>query len=282
MKKKGIIALDIDGTITAERHHVSKNVIQYLSFLVTDGWQVIFITGRPFSWAFRSLQDVSFPYYFAVQNGALVLSMPDKKIVTRYYLNRSIIGSMEDICKNEPSDFVIYSGFENDDVCYYRSHHFSSDLLSYVQARSVSINEKWVDISTYDRLKMDCFPSVKCFGRLDSAKRMHEKIEIELGFHAPLMRDPLGENYYVVQVTAPHVNKGETLLRFHEEQRNSGPMIAAGDDANDISMLKVAQIKIVMETAPEEVLKLADIIAPSAEKEGIIEGLSKAVNQFKG
>ena len=43
---KGIIALDIDGTITVEHHSIEPEVVRYLSGLAAEGWKMIFITGR--------------------------------------------------------------------------------------------------------------------------------------------------------------------------------------------------------------------------------------------
>ena len=62
---------------------------------------------------------------------------------------------------------------------------------------------------------------------------------------------------------------------------NEGIVIAAGDDYNDITMLKSADITVVMSTAPTEILALADIVAPPAVEMGIIEGLGKAVKSKK-
>jgi hydroxymethylpyrimidine pyrophosphatase-like HAD family hydrolase len=44
-------------------------------------------------------------------------------------------------------------------------------------------------------------------------------------------------------------------------------------------MLESANIKVVMATAPQDLLKMADIIAPAAQKFGIIQGLQQAIDQ---
>jgi hydroxymethylpyrimidine pyrophosphatase-like HAD family hydrolase len=56
-----------------------------------------------------------------------------------------------------------------------------------------------------------------------------------------------------------------------------GKVIAAGDDYNDESMLKVADVKVVMATAPQDLLLKADVVAPAASEEGIIAGLEAAI-----
>ena len=73
---KGVIALDIDGTLTDETHQVPNEVAVFLASLVADGWEIVFITGRTFRWVRNALSHLTFPYHLAVQNGAIILKMP--------------------------------------------------------------------------------------------------------------------------------------------------------------------------------------------------------------
>lgn len=274
--KKGIIALDIDGTVTANIHGVPANVEKYLSSLVSTGWSVVFITGRNYTWGADSLRNLTFPHYMAVQNGAIIFHMPETEIVAKKYLDTSIFAGMDAICKDLPTDYVIYAGFEYDDVCYYRPKQFDPDLLKYVLKRAETLREKWCPLESYHELPIKEFPSIKCFSPYIPALELTVKIE-DLGLHAPIIQDPFDPQMRVIQATEGRVNKGEALKDILKLKNQGGPVIVAGDGYNDLSMLKVADVKVVMKTAPKEVLAFADIIAPSAEEEGIIQGLEKAI-----
>lgn len=279
--KNGIIALDIDGTITAEHHRLPIAVENYFSTLANAGWLLVFITGRTYSWGYEVLKTLDFPYYFAVQNGAIILEMPSRHIISRKYLDRSILETMDLICEGEPSDYVIYGGFEYDDICYYRPTRFSSELLIYLENRVGSLKETWRSIKSYDEMPIDNFASIKCFGKQSDALRLCQKIEEHLGLHVPLIRDPFNENYFVVQAIHAEISKGQALRALIASLKFQGVIIAAGDDFNDVSMLEMADIKIVMSNAPREVLKLAHIIAPPAIEEGIIKGLQIAIESYQ-
>jgi hydroxymethylpyrimidine pyrophosphatase-like HAD family hydrolase len=274
---KGIIALDIDGTITTEMHSMPREVVEFLNSLAQEGWRIIFITGRTFTWGYEVLNCLPFAYDVAVQNGAILLQMPSRKILSKKYLNTTIFPAMNTICCDEPSDFVLYGGFETNDQCFYRPDYFSSDLLTYVQTRTMTLKENWYPVDSYDEVSLEEFPSIKCFGRYDSALRISQKIEGSLGLHAPIIRDPFDETYYVIQATHPDINKGQALQDFIRLTGHKGIIIAAGDDNNDLSMLAVADVKIIMATASEEVRKYGDIIAPPASEYGIIAGLKEAI-----
>jgi dihydroneopterin aldolase len=278
---KGIIALDIDGTLTASTHALDQGVINILNDLDRQGWKFIFLTGRPFQWSFATLEPLTFSYALAVQNGALLLEMPLKKILRCKYLPKTILPTIEAICQDLKTDFVVYSGLENDDQCYYRPDHFPPSLLTYVCQRSAFLGEKFVPLQTFSDLPVTFFPSIKFFASQEQAFLISQNIERRLGLHAPPNRDPYNPDYFVIQATHVAANKGDVLREFVQLIDASGPIIAAGDDYNDRTMLELADVKIVMANAPEDLLKLADIIALPAKQQGIIQGLTNAVKLAK-
>lgn len=280
VQQLGIIALDIDGTLTVDHHPIEPDVVTYLNSLFKSGWSFIFITGRTFSRGYEVLKTIPFPYYFAAQNGSIIIEMPSRRIVSKKYLSRTVIPLIEEICKDEPSDFVMYTGFENRDLCYYRPAYFDQELLKYLKERTEMFNETWQEIQSFDDMLQNEFSSIKCFGKYASASRIAKRIETELNLHIPLIRDPFNRDYYVAQATHPEADKGLALSEIVKNLPKGSVSIAAGDDHNDVSMLNVASLKVVMDTAPKELLAMADIIAPSAKEKGIIVGLKQAIEIF--
>lgn len=274
---KGIIALDIDGTITIPGHRIAPEVIHYLHELARQKWQILIITGRTLKLSQHVVHDFTFPYYLAVQNGAILLEMPLQRIVAKKYLHKDILPIMHQICEGEPTDCVIYAGCEHQDLCFYRPQYFSDELREYIQKRSLAVNELLREVSSFDLLDFDQFPSIKCFGLHQPALTVAQRIEKQLGLHVPLIRDPFNPTYYVAQATHSDVSKGHVLQNLKSMLGSPQVVIAAGDDYNDNSMLAVANIKVVMASAPADMLSQADIIAPPAEKLGIISGLQEAL-----
>ncbi len=278
---KGIIALDIDGTITVEHHSIEPEVVRYLSGLAAEGWKMIFITGRTFHWGYSVLRFFPFPYDFAVQNGAIILEMPTRRIVSKKYLHSSIFPVMDSICKEEPGDYIVYAGYEHGDRCFYRPERFDPPLLDYLKQRTRQFEETWIPVHSFADLEVQEFPSVKYIGLNPSAQRIAQKIEEHLGLHVPLIRDPFNAEYYVAQATHALVSKGHAVMDFKKIIGCTGPVIAAGDDNNDRTMLAVADAKVVMASAPQDMLAMADVIAPPATERGIIAGLTEAIKRTR-
>lgn len=277
---KGIIALDIDGTVTQESHTMASQVADYLTSLAKDDWKIIFITGRPFQWSYQTLKDLSFTYILAVQNGSLLIQLPEMEIVVRKYLSKDIIPRMNDICERFDTDYIIYSGLENDDICYYRPKRMSHSLLDYVKRRSSTLNEIYQAVESFHDLPITVFSSVKCFADEPQAFALSQEME-ELGLHAPPNRDPFDRRYFVIQGTHGDATKGLALKNYAKHFCGHLPIIAAGDDYNDLTMLEVADIKIVMANGPQELIKMADVVAPEAKQNGIITGLEEAIQKVR-
>ena len=51
------------------------------------------------------------------------------------------------------------------------------------------------------------------------------------------------------------------------------PLITGGDDNNDIPLLKAGDVRIAMDGAPDALQNIAHIIAPPADRMGIIQGM---------
>jgi len=277
----GLIALDIDGTLTSDHDTIPLEVLGFLDECVEKGFDLIFITGRSYPRTLPMIQLKS-PYYLAVQNGAQCFHVPTGERIFDRFLEASLLPQFSALSEQEPTGMVVFDPGVEEDLCYFRHQDFSRDLFEYLQRRRKRFHETWREVTNFEEVPMQRFPALKYFGFLDSLERicghMHR---LGLKVDAPIIRDPFGEGYYVAQVTADGVNKGDALRRFAEHRQNGGPVIAAGDDYNDLSMIEQADVKVVMKTSPKQLLDMGDIIAEAPKDLGIIEGLKRAIGGFR-
>lgn len=271
----GLIALDIDGTLTCDHDEIPAEVMAFLEDCVAEGFDLIFITGRSYPRTVPMIK-MKTPFYLAVQNGAQCFHLPTGELIFDNFLEPEMLPYLDQICRDEPTGMLVFDQATDQDICYFRESDFSRDLFDYLQRRKKAFHETWIEVEEFPEKR---FPAVKYFGFLDSLERICGHIHRHgLKVDAPIIRDPFGEGHYVAQVTAHGVNKGDALLRFARHRKNGGPLIAGGDDYNDLAMLQSADVRVVMSGAPQELLDLADIVAPPVKELGIIEGLKKAIS----
>lgn len=274
---KGWIALDIDGTITQDKYSIPEEVIKFIHDAVKSGWKIAFATGRAFVFAKPALEKINFPYIILPQNGSVALRMPGQEIVFKRYMKPSVLADLEEVYEGKHSHFLVYSGFENGDRCYYRSDRFSKQDLAYLEEVQKREKEEWIDAS-HSSIDFD-IPLIKCFGKLDAMKKIGSKLLKKGYFEVSLIRDPFHTSYYILMVTDSKASKGASLREMFSYDGRGDLVVAAGDDENDISLLQTADVKIAMPHAPEVVRKIADFIAPAVSEMGIIYALKIVIQR---
>lgn len=276
---KGFICLDIDGTITADPFHISEEVIACFEALHEKGWEFLFCTGRPFTFAHKLFSTLSFPFHLSLQNGADLLKMPEKKSLSKEHLSIDILPKLDQIYKEMEEDYLIYAGPEKGDFCYYRPHRFSLQILEHLEVVRSIVSEPWQALEEFSFSEKEAFPLIKALGKKEEMENLNAKLQHFPEVQSTCIKDPLGDgSTYLTLITAKKATKGEILRKL----RNLFPgafLIAAGDDFNDTTMLQEADFSIVMNTAPKEMFPLANLIAESAKDFGIIKALEQATGE---
>ncbi|MCH9634612.1 MAG: hypothetical protein S4CHLAM7_13650 [Chlamydiae bacterium] len=278
---KGWICLDIDGTLTNEILSIPKPVLEYIHFLHQEQWQLIFVTGRLFSLGYKVLKSLTFPYYFVPQNGASWFEMPSQKIGSRHYLALKTIQELEPLIKGSGLDFVLITGIENQDQCFYRPDRLKIETLEHIQKNLSSLAGQWKAVSSFTDLGLENFPMAKIYGSNECLKNVISSLQKVSSIEAYLLEDSAKPNHSVIHIMRKGVNKGKAVLDIINTPLLTKTIISAGNDFNDESLLDIADIKIAMSDSPKFLLEKADIIAPSVKNYGIIPALKKAIEQTK-
>lgn len=275
---RGTIALDIDGTITNREHQIPDGVATYFENLHKDGWQFVFVTGRPFSFAMMTLPKLTFPFLLAVQNGADLIEMPDRKRIDRAYLKIDVVEALDALYEGEEGDFLVYGGFDHGDLCYFRPDRFSPKMQEYLKEIEKLSATPWIPLKTFQIEHQSTFPLIKYIGKEEVLRKFDEKLKTIPDLKTSIIRDPIDPSLHLTLITHKEADKGIAAKKFIEKYNLNRPLITGGDDNNDIPLLKVGDIRIAMDGAPEVLQNIAHIIAPPADRMGIIQGLEEAIH----
>ena len=271
---KGVIALDIDGTSAQKGKAIHPALSAYLEKLSLQGWVIYFVTGRMLSFAKKAFDTLNFPFYLALQNGADIIEYPSKKLLYRSYIASNVSLKMDERCP-----FVIYSGFERGDFCYYVPGKFSKKERAYLDKLKKVGGEEWVALDSFEDEKLQKeVPLIKGFGTLESLENVEKMLA---DYSTSTIEDTVDPSLYIMLVTSKEADKGIAIdhLRQRLKIPKSAPTIVAGDDRNDIPMLKKADIAIVINHAPKELHPLATFFAEPPEKDGLIEALKQVIDE---
>jgi len=274
---KGWLAFDIDGTITNNKTFIPHEVCVYFKQLYKQGWKFVFLTGRSFAFSKSCLDCLDFDYYFSAQNGSLLLEMPSKQILLKNYLDKTALILIGHAFEGLSGDIVISRGVEFNDVCYFRPKKIPDNFISYVQELQIRDSEILVQV---DDFEIDTSTVVKCLAPLKHLRHIEERLKKLNMFEISFLRsDPFYPTDPMLVVAKKGTSKGAALMHL-VNQHERVPIIAAGNDRNDASLLDVSDVKIAMKDSPSILLERANYIAPSVEKLGIISALRDVLRRF--
>lgn len=275
--KKGTLAFDMDGTITEEATSIPGHVVEVLEKWSQD-WHIAIITGRPFIYAKKALEQLKFPFLLAVQNGADIIEMPKGKKQASHHLKHPFLKELDIIYKDFEESFLIYGGFDQNDVCYYRPHLFSDKMLTYLKNLEKKTGLSSEPIENLEQLKDSGIALVKCVGRAGVLNQIAERIASFQGINGFQIKDPLFPEYDLLVITSDEANKGKAADWLLTHAGFTRPLIVSGDDNNDIPMMKIADYAIAIGTEKCPVRPFADICIPFDGGKGLIQAVERGID----
>jgi HAD-superfamily hydrolase, subfamily IIB len=277
-----LLVTDIDGTITHQPHQLDDRVIEALYQYHEAGWDLFFLTGRYFSYAYPLFQNLSVPFLLGSQNGSSVWSSTEKEFIYFQNMPRDFLRVLERYFEGLDLIVCIESGASNRDT-YFRQGLGNKTrelkaILDTVYFPSEESAELLVDVQgcLSDEFTYENFAVAKFFGRREEVKKIMDRFveapEVSSRVTMNYMRWPFDFNYAVLLLTLKDISKGFAVDQVvHTFYKGNKPFImASGDDANDIDLLSRGDFRIVMQTAPKEMHGLADFLAPPAKDLGIL------------
>ncbi len=266
MRKRKLIAIDLDGTLLDSSLSVSPFSVSIIKKLKEQGHVIVLASGRPY----RSIKDI----YYSLEldspliayNGALVFNPKDSsfpKLERKFSSSslRKIYGDNKDI---------LLSGMAEDEKTIYLQNE---DL--YLNNYFPYLGENHLIGELEEIILTDCYTAL--FNCLDIDVDRLKKSVNEEGL---LFRHWNGNTYS--EAALKDVNKG-TALEYILKELNISPeeCIAFGDSDNDYEMLSIAGNAYVLSNSKSAILKDSfKITEKGNDEDGVALTLRKIFSLF--
>ena len=269
---KGIIALDLDGTLLNSEKELSSGNLAALERAAAAEFEIVPTTGRFYGGMPKVIRDLPFINYAITINGAEVADLHSGEVI---YKAEIPVQQAIEIMRLLDEHPVIYD-------CYQANDAFMSAALKELVDETVS-SPHYVKMIHELRKPV---PELKAFlaeRGLDVQKvqffTKYPELRLQMMRELPIRFENLSVSSSVsdnVEINQIHANKGEALLALaaHLGLKRK-QTIAFGDGLNDLPMLEQAGIGVAMANACEEARKLADWIAPTCDEDGVAAGIAK-------
>ena len=271
-KYKGIIALDLDGTLLNSGKELSETNKDTLAQAADAGWAIVPTTGRFYAAIPHIIRELPFIRYAITVNGAEVADVTNREVIYKAEIPYMQAVDIMSFFDNYPLIYDCYQAGEafmtadmklhidemTDDFHYRK---MLKELRKPVDELKSFLNNKRQDIQKTQFVTYD--PNVQ----KELIKILPQKFE-------NIVISVTAKNN--AEINNAHANKGEALWALADylgvSRENT---ISFGDANNDMAMIKAAGIGVAMANACDEIKAAADFITLTNDEDGVAYGIKK-------
>ena len=264
MQTYDLIVIDIDGTLLDSQNHVSDSLIPLFRAAEANGIGITLSSGRPDLTVGPLVRELGLTLPYVSSGGAHIIDPVTGETIAYLTLDRSeieVLARLGRACAAgliamEPQRLYYEGSMEK-----FTLVHEANDInLSTLEKIKTSI------IQVTDIVQASAHPVKFTISEMPVVLKQVEK---QLAaYNLPLYATYSSPVY--LEFTHIDANKGTALRRL--AQRLEIPLartLVIGDSPNDLSMFTEAGTAIAMGNAPEQVRRVADMIAPSNDDDGV-------------
>lgn len=268
MNYKGLIALDMDGTLLQEGFYVADAEIDALKRAHGLGYMIAIATGRSSYAVANKLEDLRLKGIIDVvigSNGAEYLEVGNDEAVELGYLTRENIKEVTEIVGDMTYGFAWYG---KDMIHSNKTNHHIQSI----------INQTNLDVTYHDDIAK-AFPEkwIKAimFFRSEKDAEVKHKIEAEkTGDYKAIY-----SHATFVELMPNGIDKGYAMFKICEKyQIDKSKTIAIGDNENDLEMIRDAGFGVAMGNALDVVKDVADYITDTFSQNGVAKAIDYYLN----
>lgn len=270
--RKGIIALDLDGTLLNSQKKLSDRNLQTLQKAYEAGWEIVPTTGRFYNGMPEVIRQLPFVRYAITINGAEVADISNGEVIYKaempWQQAVEIMGWLDD------KDVIYDCYMKNCGWMTAAQKELVDDMVESPHSRKMlhELRKPVEELKSFLIEEKCDVQKVQFFMRnVDDRPRMMKAIED--AFEDIVVSSALPQN---VEINQAGANKGEALLALADHLGlDRTQTIAFGDGLNDLPMVRDSGIGIAMENGAEETKDAADWIAPSCDEDGVAIGIER-------
>ena len=271
-KVRGIIALDLDGTLLNSQKRLSTRNLYALENAAEEGWEIVPATGRFYNGMPDFIRELPFINYAITINGAQVIDLKRRLIVYEAELPwKKAIKLMEWL-----DDFpVIYDCYMGGKGYMSEAHKAKIDtLVADPHSRQMlhDLRESVPDLKEFIKEQQQDVQKVQFFIK-DDIQRIKMLEGMPKIFSGVAVSSALDQN---VEINEEFANKGDALYALAKylgvERKDT---IAIGDGYNDIPMINAAGMGIAMTNGAQRVKDEAKWVTLSNDMDGVAHAIEE-------
>lgn len=271
-----LIATDVDGTLVADNHLTIPPInIKSLKMAKERNIKIAISTGRPYSLTDKESAELGGVDYLVLSNGAVVVDAKTLEVLYNCYLPLEQLERIIPVFEKYPVVYEIYADCQGYITQYTHDHYFDVDGLPRVfledyRERMLLCDDPYDIIRTknVEKLNVDYMPK-ECIDAIMEELKDIPDLVYSAGFQGNM------------EITAKGADKGKALKWLTEKLSfEAENVMAFGDSANDVTMLKFAGYSYAMASGNQKAKDAAKYVTKLGNNEGGVGDTIKEVFGF--
>jgi Cof subfamily protein (haloacid dehalogenase superfamily) len=271
MPRYRLLAIDIDGTLVNSDNELTEATREALLRAKRSGVEIVLATGRRYSRVLPLVEPLALNVPLVTASGALIKRAWDHHTLFRAEFLPGALERCLEIVSGENHEAVLYADtFDQGFDFYHRGSRAPAEVLLEFFEKNAGFGRECPEL-------MSRPPAGIFAGFVMGSREQMTTLAAALDSHLPellyvhVLRSPRYSGY-MCEIAPFGVSKWTGVYRLAEEWGiRREEICAAGDDVNDIPMIRAAGLGVAMGNALAEVKAAADRIAPSHDHDGLVQ-----------
>ncbi len=286
-----IVFIDLDGTLLNSYSQITDETKQVLLNAQEKGTIIVLASGRVSSSTSLFAKQIGLDSYVISGNGAIITDLKTDEDIYRNLMSRDTALRIVQICDENSINYNLYTLNEVfTKKIVYSALFYNMENKKLSPDRKIKIN---ICNNMQELLKNNpdmlvskitiCDEDKSVFDSIIRKLRANEDVTVLDVSHSSRKMINVGSetvevSYYYTEVSKKDANKS-SAIEYLINKLNIGisEVIAIGDNANDVEMVKKAGLGVIMNNAAPKYKEAADYIAPSNDENGVADVINKFV-----
>ena len=261
---------DLDGTLLNSQAELSDFTVNTINSLIEKGMYFTYATARTEYSAGSITERLNINVPCIVNNGAEIYDRLSGKYVRKSDIPiESAAKIIDAFAENDVGMFMFKFRGEKFGTCY--TEKLNEYMRDYVETRSKTAQPLWkcADFYSENDGSVVYLTSTGDYEKLLPIERIAASVK---GLDHVFYEDTYTGKYYL-EIFSENASKANGL-KFLREEYGFDKIVAFGDNLNDLSMFKAADVKIAVGNAKDELKKAADFVIGSNDDDGVARCLN--------